>query len=101
MNLFIIKLNYHKSLEKVDALIPQHVQFLDKYYANGSFLASGRQVPRVGGIILARAGSRDAVEDLIKEDPFYINDIATYDITEFLPTKYADSFAVIMDLLDE
>jgi len=55
----------------------------------------------VGGIILARAGSRDAVEDFIKEDPFYINDIATYDITEFLPTKYADSFAVIMDLLDE
>lgn len=101
MNLFIIQLSYHKSLAEVDALIPQHNMFLDKYYAAGTFLVSGRQEPRIGGIILAGAGSRSEIEDLVKEDPFYINGIATYEITEFIPGRYADVFALVMDVLNE
>ena len=38
-----------------------HVAFLNKHYASGRFVVSGRKVPREGGIIIVvefRAGQR-------------------------------------------
>jgi hypothetical protein len=35
--------------------------------------------------------------DMIKEDPFYQNDIADYDITEVIPTKYDQDFASFVE----
>ena len=45
-------------------------------------------MPRTGGIILAMAESKAAVEELIKEDPFYKHELAEFDITEFLTSQY-------------
>lgn len=53
--MFIVSLTYHASLEQIDAYLAEHVAFLKEQYAQGHFLASGRKVPRTGGIILARA----------------------------------------------
>ncbi len=84
--MFIISLTYKKPLETVDAHLEEHVAYLKAQYAAGLFLASGRKNPRTGGIILARADSREAVEAAITKDPFYTLEIAEYEITEFLPT---------------
>lgn len=84
--MFIISLTYQKSLAEVDAHLNAHVAFLKTYYSQGIFLASGRKVPRDGGIILALAPSREALETIIACDPFYIHSVAHYDITEFTPT---------------
>lgn len=87
--MFVIILKYVKPLEVVDKLIPGHIDFLDACYAKGIFLMSGRQNPREGGIILAQADSRAAIEEIIKQDPFYTNQAAEYTVIEFLPSKYA------------
>ncbi|MEH7106922.1 hypothetical protein [Bacillus sp. JJ1764] len=42
--------------------------------------------------MLCNAKNKDEVETIIKEDPFYINKIAEYEIIEFSPTKYAGGF---------
>ena len=34
----------------------------------------------------------EGVKTIIKEEPFYINKMAEYEIIEFSPTKYADGF---------
>ncbi|MEJ0031591.1 MAG: hypothetical protein WDO15_14990 [Bacteroidota bacterium] len=39
--------------------------------------------PRTGGIILVLAKSVEDVEKIINEDPFIINKLAEYKITEF------------------
>jgi uncharacterized protein YciI len=69
-------------------LRPKHLEFLDIYYDKNIFIASGRQNPLIGGVILARGVTRDELENLLKEDPFYTEDAATYEITEFTPNKF-------------
>lgn len=84
--MFVIELTYVKSLEEVDKHLSDHMGFLKKHYDAGFFLASGRKIPRSGGIILARADNRQVLEDVLNEDPFRVNSIADYRITEFVPT---------------
>ena len=81
--MFIIDLHYIVPLEKLDAHMTEHVKFLQKYYKQNVFVASGRKVPRTGGIILALADSQETVDSIIKEDPFYIHKLAEFKITEF------------------
>ncbi|MCT2409528.1 YciI family protein [Chryseobacterium antibioticum] len=90
--MYIISLTYKTSLENVERFIPEHNDFLNKYYRSGNFITSGRKEPRTGGIILAAADSKGEVEQIIKEDPFYSNQIADYDIIEFIPSKYNKHF---------
>jgi uncharacterized protein YciI len=86
--MFIINLNYIVPLDKLDEYMTAHVKFLQKYYKKNIFIASGRKVPRTGGIILALADSKAQVEEIIQEDPFYIHKLADFSITEFLTSQY-------------
>ena len=85
--MFIINLNYIVPLEKLDAHMTDHVKFLQKYYKKNVFVASGRKVPRTGGIILALAKSREEVEQIINEDPFHTLKLAEFSVTEFLTSQ--------------
>ncbi|MDB5138716.1 MAG: YCII-related domain protein [Mucilaginibacter sp.] len=86
--MFIIDLNYIVPLEELDEHMADHVKYLRKYYKKNIFVASGRKVPRSGGIILALADSKEAVEQIIKEDPFYKHNLAQFSITHFLTSQY-------------
>lgn len=85
--MFIINLNYIVPLEQLDAHMTEHVKYLHKYYKQNVFVASGRKVPRTGGIILALAKSKEEVDAIIKEDPFYIHQLAEFTVTEFLTSQ--------------
>jgi uncharacterized protein YciI len=78
--MFIIDLQYIVPLEELDEHMADHMQFLRKYYKNNVFVASGRKVPRTGGIILALANSKDEIITLMKEDPFTQHQLAEYTI---------------------
>lgn len=41
-----------------------------KGYADGLFLASGRRIPRTGGVILAKCDSRETLQARLSQDPF-------------------------------
>ena len=86
--MFIINLNYIVPLEQLDAHMTDRVKFLRKYYKQNVFIASGRKVPRTGGIILALGKSKEEIEQIIREDPFHIHNLATFTITEFLTSQY-------------
>ncbi|MFX4229230.1 MAG: YciI family protein [Porticoccaceae bacterium] len=62
----------------------------------GDVLASGRKVPRDGGVILAK-GDRAALEDELTRDPFKQHDLADYTITEFVPVMVADGLEALQD----
>jgi len=92
---FIVSLTYKVKLAEVDKYIEAHVSYLEKYYASGNFIASGRKVPRTGGVILVNASTKDEVERIIQQDPFYVENIASYDVTEFIPTMASKEFAAL------
>jgi uncharacterized protein YciI len=85
-NMFVILLSYKKSLTEIDRFVAEHREFLSRYYASGHFLLSGRKEPRDGGVILAKADSRAEIELILRNDPFQREQIANYDIVEFVPT---------------
>lgn len=87
--MFIAVLTYKKPLAEVDRFLQAHREYLAEHYAAGDFIASGPQTPRVGGVIMMKAENRAAVDSIISQDPFKINDIADYHIIEFTPTMFS------------
>lgn len=85
--MFIIELNYKASIDVIDQFIVEHRLWLDKLYAENKLLCSGPKNPRNGGIIIALGDKLHEIKDLITHDPFYIQQIAEYTITEFHPNK--------------
>ncbi|MEO7214716.1 YciI family protein [Mucilaginibacter sp.] len=96
--MFIINLNYIVPLEELDKHMAAHVKYLEKYYQADVFLVSGRKVPRTGGIIIAQADSKEILEKIIAEDPFFQHQLAKFTITEFLASQ---SHADLKGLLRE
>jgi uncharacterized protein YciI len=85
--MFIIDLHYIVPLEQLDSHMTEHVKYLQKYYKQNVFVASGRKVPRTGGVILALAPTREVVDQIIMEDPFYVPKLAEFSVTEFLTSQ--------------
>lgn len=95
--MFIVSITYTAPLEAIDAALPDHAAFLDRHYAAGVFIASGRKVPRTGGVILAAAASREALSALLAEDPFSRKGLATYQVEEFIPSKSSPDIRKFFD----
>ena len=95
--MFVILITYKKPLAVIDEYLEAHREFLAQCYKNNQFIVSGPAVPRVGGIIISQLSDRKQVEELIKKDPFAANDLASYAIHEFMPTKYHENFTTFVN----
>jgi uncharacterized protein YciI len=94
MPLFVIDLTYVKPLEEVEKRLAAHIDVLERGYADGVFLLSGRKNPRTGGVILAKADTREQLDALLSTDPFH--EVAKFEITEFNATKSASQLAHLL-----
>ncbi|KDM93440.1 YciI family protein [Photobacterium galatheae] len=97
--MFVVSLTYTCSLSEIEKHLPTHIAYLDQQYAAGIFLASGRKEPRTGGVILANAASRADLEQVLLADPFRQHGLATYEVTEFIPTKTCEAFSFLKQSL--
>ena len=88
--MFVIELKYKVELARIDQHMAEHVAFLNKYYAAGHFLVSGRKIPRDGGIILAVGKSREQIEEIMREDPFCALGLADVRVIQFRASQRAD-----------
>ncbi|MER7758502.1 YciI family protein [Streptomyces sp. NPDC097619] len=95
--MFVMELTYTAPVEEVEAHMDAHIAWLDGHYAEGVFLASGRKVPRDGGMILAGGISRDEAERIAAEDPFTTAGVCSYRITEFIATKTSSDLATVRE----
>jgi uncharacterized protein YciI len=94
--MFVIELIYKADLSQIDANMRPHMAYLRKHYAAGRFLASGRKVPREGGIILALGESREQIEAIVKDDPFVAKGLADYRLIEFRVSQRAESVDALL-----
>lgn len=95
--MFIINLTYKVTLEQVDAHLADHITYLEEQYAAGNFIASGRKIPRTGGVIFSKMASKDALTEVLNQDPFYKHDLVTCDIIEFIPTMTSEEFSILKE----
>ena len=95
--MFIVLLTYQKPLEDVNAHLVEHREFLERNYAEGTFLLSGRKEPRDGGFVLARSPSLQELKEVLSQDPFSLHGIAAYSITEVIPSKSSPELASLLE----
>lgn len=88
--MFIIELVYTADLAAIDAAMRPHMAYLKKHYAAGTFVVSGRKIPRDGGIILAVGKSREEIEAIARDDPFVKQGLAEFRLIEFRVSQRAD-----------
>jgi uncharacterized protein YciI len=91
--MFVLLLTYIKPLPEVDALMRAHMKWLNEQYAAGRFVVSGRQIPRSGGVILARGDDREEIEAIAASDPFVTGGVATCEIVQFRASQTAPGFS--------
>lgn len=96
--MFIVMLTYQRPLSEIDALMRRHVAWLERHYESGLFIASGRRVPRVGGVILARSGDAAALEAAMQEDPFVKHGAASFEVIEFTASMTAPGAQALKSL---
>ena len=87
--MFVIELIYKADLREIDAHMKAHMAYLNTHYADGTFLVSGRKIPRDGGIILAVAKTRADIEAIVEQDPFHTHGLADFRIIEFRASQRA------------
>ena len=91
-NLFLIY------IIKSNVVSPHYTCFrLKEQYEKGNFIASGRKVPRIGGVILSKLTSKKELEKVLVQDPFHKANIATYEIIEFISSMTAKEFDNLKD----
>lgn len=95
MPLCVVLLTYRVPLDEIDAAMKAHMKWLDKGYDEGVFLASGRQAPRAGGVIVSR-GHKAEVEALVASDPFVAGGKAEAQVIEFNASQAADGFGGLL-----
>ena len=95
--MYIVSLTYKASLEAIDKELNNHIDYLKKQYAAGNFLASGRKIPRNGGVVLAKAQSREELDEILKQDPFNQNNLADYEVIEFVPSMTSKELSYLLE----
>ena len=94
--MFVIELIYKADLGEIDAHMRSHMAFLKKHYAAGTFVVSGRKIPRDGGVILAVGESRERVEAIAREDPFHARGLSDFRVVEFRASQRADDLQKLL-----
>ena len=92
----VVVLTYVKPLEEVDAQFAAHVVWLKQGYAEGIFLASGRKIPRSGGVILAKGDDMTALQNRLSLDPFQQSGVAKAEIIPFEATMTSPSLQALL-----
>lgn len=95
--MFVTTLTYIVELDQIEEALPDHVAWLNRQYVDGAAIVSGRQHPRVGGIILWRNQPREELEARVAEDPFVVRSLATTTIVEFVATKAAPGLESLIE----
>ena len=90
MKHFVVEATYCAPIQEVRAAYPRHRAWLQKGYDLGLFLCSGPKNPAVGGYLVARAESAEALQAMFREEPLNAEKLATFTFTEFQPVKRQD-----------
>jgi uncharacterized protein YciI len=84
---FVLLARYTVPAEKVDTLLEEHKAWIG---ANqDSILLTAREEPLIGGLILARGESIDAMWEMVRQDPFHVAGYSEYEIREYNPVRAA------------
>ncbi|MFN8122039.1 MAG: YciI family protein [Thermoleophilia bacterium] len=96
--MFLLLARYTKPAEEVDKNLEAHKAWIGEQTAAGRFVATAREVPLIGGLIIATNTTADELRDIIARDPFVTSGCAEYDIREYAPVRTAEGLEKLLEL---
>ena len=81
--MFLLLGRYLKPADEVEAPLDAHRAWVRDHVVAGVFIAAGREIPLQGGLIVATGVTRDEVDAIIAKDPYFIQNVAEYDVREY------------------
>lgn len=64
-------------------ILEEHIEYLNKYIANGKIYAKGPFLDHSGGLVIFNVENMDAAKELIENDPVIIHNTRTYELKEW------------------
>ena len=101
MSMFAVISTYKKSLDEVDKKREEHLAYVKNFILSGKFLVVGRKNPVDGAVIIAHNLTKKELEEIFKNDPYYMNGLAEYSITEFNPASFANGVKKTLENLEK
>ncbi len=95
--MFLLRATYNRPIEEVDQLLEGHKAWIMKNFDEGRILLTARQVPLVGGIILARGESAEEMWAMLEEVPFKSSGMADYEVLEYAPVRAAEGVEGLLE----
>jgi uncharacterized protein YciI len=81
-------LRYLVPAAEAEPYLADHVKYLQRYHADGTFLLSGQTVPDdIGGVILAVGLDRAGIKQVAATDPFVTGGVGSYEIITMTPSR--------------
>jgi uncharacterized protein YciI len=83
MRMFVLISHFQQPLEEINRQLAPHSEWVERHYASGRFLVSGRREPWIGGVIVARAASEEEIQQILAADPLQQLRLVVYEIFAF------------------
>lgn len=94
--MFIVVLRFAEAREKAKSFMAEHNAFIQRGFDDGVFILVGSLRPAEGGLILARGGDRQALEQRLSTDPFVIHGIVHVEFLEVAPSRGNDALLSLL-----
>lgn len=91
MKYFIVEGILKSQGEVKDDIMKVHMTYTQKAMDSGLILMSGLKSNMSGGIFIMKAESSEEVEEYLAKEPFKVNGIQDYKVTEFSPHYFNKS----------
>lgn len=91
MKYFIIEGILKNQDQMTDNIMKNHMSYTQKAIDDNLILMSGLKSDMSGGLFIMKANSIECIYDYLSNEPFKINNIQDYTITEFSPHYFNES----------
>ncbi|WP_420104431.1 YciI family protein [Bosea sp. (in: a-proteobacteria)] len=94
--MFIVILRFSANKARAPQLMQAHNEWIQRGFADGVFLLTGSLESGSGGLVLATATGRDALEARLEEDPFVAQDVVKAEIIGITPGRADERLAFLL-----
>jgi len=95
--MYIILLRFSRNRQAAADHMAGHKAWLAKGFEDGAFLMAGSIGPGQGGAVIARGASLEAVEEIVKSDPFVREDVVEAEILAFAASAARDDLRFLLE----
>jgi uncharacterized protein YciI len=87
MSLFVVLLRFAEGRSRAKELMDGHDAWIRRGFDDGVFLMVGALRPALGGVVLAQAEARAALEARVQSDPFVAEGVVSAEVLEIAPSR--------------